>query len=153
MMWTVRHCWPEGESFAFNSYSHWAQLLLRQPGDLPVTILIQEGVTQGNPLSMVLYGITLVPLAKELRAAESGLLSMLYADNATFDGSARQSAQLLNLLMERGPDRGYLPEPDKSLFVLDTPGKEEAAKREFTNGGVRTYLFGGSIYLGDYLGP
>ena len=81
------------------------------------------------------------------------MLSLFYADNAAFDGSERQSEQLLKLLMERGPDRGYLPEPDKSLFVLDTPGKEEAAKREFTNGGVRTYLFGGIMYLGDYLGP
>ena len=66
MLWTVRHRWPAGAIFAFNCYKHWAQLFLRQPGELPVTILIREGVTQGDPLSMVLYGITLVPLAEEL---------------------------------------------------------------------------------------
>ena len=43
--------------FALNCYKHWAQLLLRQPGELRVTILIREGVTQGDPFSMVLYGI------------------------------------------------------------------------------------------------
>ena len=58
---------------------------------------------------MVLYGITLVPLAQELRAADSGLLSPFYVDDVAFDGSARRSAQLLKLPMERGPDRGISP--------------------------------------------
>ena len=61
-------------------------------GEPPVTILSQEGVTQRYPLLMVMYGITLVPLAEELRAADPGLLSPFYADDAEFDGSARRSA-------------------------------------------------------------
>ena len=78
---------------------------------------------------MVLYMITLVPLVEELRAADLGLLSPFYADDAAFYGLARRSAQLLKLLMKRGPDQGYFPEPAKSLFILDTPGQEEAVKR------------------------
>ena len=78
---------------------------------------------------MVLYGITLAPLTEELRAADPGLLSPFYADDAAFDGSAQRSAQLLKLLVKRRPDRGYFPEPAKSLFISDTPGQEEAAKR------------------------
>ena len=70
---------------------------------------------------MVLYWTTLVPLAEELRAADPGLLSPFYVDDAAFDGSARRSAQLLKLLMKRGPDRRYFPDPSKSIFVLDTP--------------------------------
>ena len=66
MLCTVQHRWPTGARFLFNCYEHWAQLLLHQPGELPVTILSREGFTQGDPLSMVLYGITLVPLAEEL---------------------------------------------------------------------------------------
>ena len=61
------------------------QLLLRQPGEPPVTVLSREGVTQGDPLSMVLYGITLVPLAEELRVVGPGFLSPFYADDAVFD--------------------------------------------------------------------
>ena len=53
---------------------------------------------------MVLYGITLVPLAEELRAADLGILSPFYADDAAFGGLAQRSAQLLKLLMRRGPD-------------------------------------------------
>ena len=88
MLWTVRHLWPEGAMFTFNYYRHWAQLLLRQPGDPPVTILIREGVTQGDPISMVLYGINLILLVEELKAADPGLLYHFYADDALFDGLA-----------------------------------------------------------------
>ena len=90
MMWTVRYRWPAGARFAFNCYRRWVQLLLLQPGQPPVTILNREGVTQEDPLYMVLYGITLVPLAEELRLADLGLLSPFYANDAVFDGSERQ---------------------------------------------------------------
>ena len=70
---------------------------------------------------MVLYGITLIPLVEELRATDPGLLSPFYADDAVFDGLVCRSAQLLKLLMKRGPDWGYFPETAKSLFILDNP--------------------------------
>ena len=91
--------------------------------------MIREEVNKGEPLSMVLHGITLVPLVKELRAADPGFLSPFYAKNVVFDGLEQQSAQLLKLLMEIGPDREYFPDPVKTLFISDTPGKEEVARR------------------------
>ena len=148
MLWTVRHRWPAGTRFTFNFYRHWEQLLLHYPGEPPVTILRREGVTQGDPFSMVLYGITLAPLAEELRTADPGLLSPFYADDAVFDGSAPRSAQLLKLLMKRGPDRGYFPDPAKSLFISDTPGQEEAVKQEFSKEGLDMNFISGSRYLG-----
>ena len=74
-------------------------------------------------------------------------------DDVAFDGLARRSAQLLKLLMKRGPDRGYFPEPAKSLFISDTPGQEEAAKREFDKEGLCLNFVSGSRYLGAYLDP
>ena len=102
---------------------------------------------------MVLYGITLIPLVEELRAADPGLLLPFYADDEAFDGSARRSAQLLKLLMKRGTDRGYFPEPAKYLFILDTRGKEEAEKRKFAVEGLDLNFVTVSRYLGAYLGP
>ena len=102
---------------------------------------------------MAVYRITLAPLAEELRSADPGILSSFFADDAAFDGSAQQSAQLLKLLMKRGPDQGYFPEPAKSLFISDTPGKEEAARREFAVEGLDLNFVSASRYLGAYLGP
>ena len=85
IMGTVWHHWLAGARFALNCYRHWEQLLIRQPGEPSVTILIRYRLTQGDPLLMVLYGIALVPLAKELRAADLGLLSPFFADDAAFD--------------------------------------------------------------------
>ena len=65
-------------------------------------------------------------------------------DYAAFDGLARQSAQLLKLLMRRGPDRGYFPETAMSIFILDTPGQEAAAESEFFVEGLALNFVGGS---------
>ena len=97
---------------------------------------------------MVLYGITLVPLSEELRAADPGILLPFYADDAAFDGLAQRSAQLLKLLMRRGPDRGYFSGPAKSLFISYTSGQEDAVKREFAAEGLILNFVSGSRYLG-----
>ena len=117
MLWTVWHHWSVGPRFAFNSYMHWAQLILHQPGETQVTVLSQEGVTQGDPVLMVLHRITLILLAEKLRVADTGLLLPFYADDAAFDGLSRRSTHLLKLLMKRVLDRGYfLIRPIYSLY-------------------------------------
>ena len=83
---------------------------------------------------MVLYGITFVPLAEELRAVDLGLLSLFYVDDVAFDGSARRIAQLLKLLMKRGMYRGYFSEPDKSLFISDKPGARGGGGKSICEG-------------------
>ena len=55
------------------------------------------------------------------------------------------------MLMKKGPDQGYLPEPDKCLLILDTPRQEEAAKREFAVERLDLNFVSGSQYLGAYL--
>ena len=45
MLWNVRHRWLAGARFVFNCYRYWAQLLLCQTGEPPVTVLSREGVT------------------------------------------------------------------------------------------------------------
>ena len=74
-------------------------------------------------------------------------------DDAAFDGSARRSAQLLKLFINRGMDRGYFFKPDKTLFISDTSRKEEATRQEFAAEGLELNLFSGSLYLGAYLVP
>ena len=58
----------------------------------------------------------------------------------------------LKAVDEEGAGLVYLPKPDKSLFILDTPGQEEAAKREFEVEGLELNFVCGSRYLKAYLG-
>ena len=92
-------------------------------GETSVKILIQEGVTQGDFLLMVLYRITLISLSEELREADLGILYPFYVDDAALGRSAIWSAHILNMIMETSLDRGYLPETDKLLFISDTQGQ------------------------------
>ena len=55
--------------------------------------------------------------------------------------------------MKRGPDQGYFPDTAKSLFISDTPEKEEANKREYAVEGIDLNFVSGSKYLGAYLVP
>ena len=56
MLWTVHHQWLGGAQFAFNYYRHSLKLLVGHPGEVdPEDLLSREGVTQGDPLSIVLY--------------------------------------------------------------------------------------------------
>ena len=120
----------------FNCYKYWTQILLLQPEEPPVTLLIPEGITLGDTLSVVLYWITLVPLAEDLLSEDPGLLFQFYADSAVFDGSVRRSAQILKLLMERGAYQGYFTNPDKSLFIAGFLEQEELANTEFVAEGL-----------------
>ena len=57
------------------------------------------------------------------------------------------------LLMEKGKDRRYLPDPFKSLFIANSLEQEEVVKREFSTERIYLNSVGGSWYLGAYLGP
>ena len=93
---------------------------------------------------MVLYWITLIPLAEEIRAEDPGLLTPFYADNAAFDRSEWRSSHILKLLLERGPDWGYLNKPERSLFISNSLDQEEAANQEFKEEGLQLNFVVGS---------
>ena len=62
MLWDVWHEWPSGAQFTFNCYRHWATLVVWDTGDGSGHFLhSKEGVTQGDPLTMIAYGIGVLP--------------------------------------------------------------------------------------------
>ena len=149
MLWTVRHLWAAGARFAFNCYRHSAQLVV-QHEDRQCTILqSREGVTQGDPLSMVLYGLAMVPLAKYLREAVPTVIQPWYADDCAMSGGVKGIAEAMDILQRLGPSRGYYPEPTKSIFVCRQADRRKAKELledfEFIHrDGVR--------YIGGFIG-
>jgi len=49
-------------------------LMIWRLGSPCSVILSQEGVTQGDPISMVIYGITIMPLTKSVRTTLPSIL-------------------------------------------------------------------------------
>eukprot|EP00980_Cylindrotheca_fusiformis_P020650 scaffold7701_cov62-Cylindrotheca_fusiformis.AAC.1 len=87
MLWNVRHEWPSGARFVFNSYKRWASLGIRSPNGGFQVLSSREGVTQGDPLSMFAYGLALLPLIRKLKTLHPRVKQFWYADDNGDGGS------------------------------------------------------------------
>ena len=153
MLWEVYHRCPPLAKIAFNRYRHHSLCILRnEMGEDPTIIACKEGITQGCCLSMVCYGIALMPLAEWLREQVPGALQPWYADDVSGVGTASDNATVLQLLKEKGPYFGYYPEPDKSHYVC-MPQDEDAARAAFEAADIPKLNYGRSRrYLGGVYG-
>ena len=150
MLWAVRHEWPSGAQFTFNCYRHWATLVVRDIGDGSGHFLhSKEGVTQGDPLAMIAYGIGVLPLIRELWNAHPWVTQPWYADDAGAGGKFTNIMEHLRDLQARVPARGYYPDPTKRILVVD-PGNVARAEEHFRRLGIKVVT--GHRYLGGYIG-
>ena len=80
-------------------------------------LLSKEGVMQGDPLSMLMYASSTLPLIKSLYNP-STLVQNWYADDSS---CAAKLPHLLNgfkCYVELGPKYGYYPEPKKTILIV-----------------------------------
>ena len=77
----------------------------------------KEGVTQGDPLDMIPYGIG-SPLILDLRRDHPCVTQPWYADGAGAGGKFGGVMAHFRDLQLRGPAWGYFPEPTKSILVV-----------------------------------
>jgi len=150
MLWTVRHRWAAGARFAFNCYRHQAQLVMRSPGSEATVLRSMEGVTQGDPLSMYLYGLALLPLSESLRRAVPAVRQLWYADDLAMVGEAAAIATCMRTLQDLGPKYGYFPEPEKSILVCRPETREAAAAA--LGADLTCSMVDGARYLGGFVG-
>ena len=119
MLWAVRHEWPSGAQFTFNCYRHWATLVVRNTEDGSGHFLqSKEGVTQGDLLAMIAYGIGVPPLIRELRRYHPHVTQPWYADDAGAGGSFGALMAHFRDLQLKGPAWGYFPSPTKRILVV-----------------------------------
>jgi hypothetical protein len=149
MLWTVRHKWPAGARFTFNCYRHWTILMVRTTDGTAIFLFSKEGVTQGDPLSMLVYGIGMLPLACKLKQAIPAVKQPWYADDAGAGGKFENLREYFVKLSESGPPRGYFPEPTKSILIV-AEHNVETAKAQFQDLGFQVVT--GSRYLGGFIG-
>ena len=127
MLWTVRHLWPSGARFTFNHYKHWSTVILHDSfAANTISLYSATGVTQGCPLAMLIYGLTLLPFIRRLQHEFPTLLHLWYAD----DGSAAGSFSILKTFFQRvlqlGPAYGYHIQPSKCYIICPTANNDRA---------------------------
>ena len=85
------HEWPSGTQFTFNCYCHWATLVVRNTEDGSGHFLhSKEGMTQGDPLAMIAYGIGVLPLIRVLKKDHPQVSQPWYADDEGAGGDLRR---------------------------------------------------------------
>ena len=92
----------------------------------------EEGTTQGCPLAMAMYALSLSPLLKTL----NGLCRQVwYADDATGCDKLERLRLWYDTLLANGPKYGYFPNPSKCILLVK-PDRLERANQIFKGTGV-----------------
>ena len=150
----IRILCPMVATYAINTYR------------LPIRLFVvggqemksSEGTTQGDPLSMALYAISLQPLITRLHITSS-TKQCWFADDASGAGTAIQLKKWWDTLIEDGPEYGYHPKDDK-CWLITNPENEEIIREIFketeiniTTEGKRHLgaVVGSRSYLDEYV--
>ncbi|KAK3752216.1 hypothetical protein QZH41_002760 [Actinostola sp. cb2023] len=108
-----------------------------------------EGTTQGDPLAMGLYALSLQPLITYLQSITKAK-QCWFADDASGAGSIEEIKKWWNALNGTGPDLGYFPN-GKKCWLIVKPEKEENARDAFKETAINVTTQG-QTHLGAVVG-
>ena len=107
----------------------------------------QEGITQGDPLGMVVFATGTFPLIQQI---QGGVQQSWYANDATAGGTIATLRSWWDRLRAVGPSFGYRPRPSKTWLVVKADS-EHRAEESFQHTGIKITTQG-SRFLGVALG-
>lgn len=145
MLHNIRVLCPSVAAVVINFY--------RSPTSLFVhgeELLSLEGTTQGDPLSMSIYAISVVPIISSLVVDHPNAQQVWFADDSAAGGALFALFQWWQSLCELGPQYGYHPNASKTWLVVK-PDHLEAASTAFAGTGVQI-TDQGRQYLGAAIG-
>lgn len=118
-------------------------------------------MTQGDPLSMHLYSLDLLPLVINIddylntinRNNKRKNIQIWYADDSSFSGNISDIKLWLNYLIEKGPGCVYNPNVHKRNLVIPNINinKIKNSKELSSYMGIKNIVHGHK-YLGSYIG-
>ena len=113
-LWNARVLWPWCSCFLFNTFVGFARLVLRGSDKC---IFSREAITQGDPLSMLIYAVAQLPHVKSLKVNAAdlvcGWLSLI--------GNIKEVRSWNDQSAEQGPVYQYFPESKKSCLIVRYP--------------------------------
>ena len=109
----------------------------------------REGVNQGDPLTMIAYGIGILPLINNLKQEIPDFTQPWYTDDYGALGMFSRIETYFYSLTCQGLGRGYNPEPSKSVLIL-RPDNLDDGKVSGARHGFKVCT--GAHYIGGYIG-
>ena len=144
-LWNARVLWPRCSRYLFNAYRGYAILMIARSN---VFLLSKEGVTQGDPLAMLLYGLAVLPLVRELKNSNKWKQNW-YADDSACLAQLLLVREWFDRLMVEGPKYGYFPKPEKCYLIVH-PDFILQADNIFRDLGIKVVT--GQRFLGGFIG-
>ena len=141
----IRVLCPPIATYAINTYREPARLFIIGGKEINSA----EGTTQGDPLAMGIYAISLQPLITRL-GISNDLKQCWFADDASGAGSLEDIKRWWDVLTEAGPDLGYYPNA-KKCWLITKPDKKDHAKAIFEGTAINISTQG-QKHLGAALG-
>ena len=83
-------------------------------------------MTQGDPLSMMLYAVAVLPLIRSLEDSCEWVQNW-YADDSSCVGELSFVRRWFDRLLIDSPAYGYFPEPSKTVLVVGSSDLERAS--------------------------
>lgn len=147
----MRYTCPSFSVILINCYRVCARLFIAGGAE----VSSEEGTTQGDPLAMAFYALSVVPLIHILRGITT---QVWFADDAAAAAKLSDLRKYWDLLVLKGPAYGYYPKPSKTFLIIKD-GLEEQARLIFQGTGVKITPDGqehaherGGRHLGGALG-
>ncbi|CAB4008017.1 Hypothetical predicted protein [Paramuricea clavata] len=116
-----------------NTYRNPARLFIVGGGELRS----QEGTTQGEPLAMPFYAISVMVLISFLHDAYDMVKQVWFADNSTAAGKLRALLAFFEMLISEGVKYGYHVNSGKSWLVIKNPCDIERATELFKSHDIK----------------
>lgn len=152
MVWIVRHLWPSGSRFVFNLHRHHSLIIMHGDSSKRSHILFcEEGVSQGCPASMVLYGLLLLPFINKLKELFPDLFSPWFADDGSAGGKLDSLHRFFDKACELGRPYGYFPEMEKCVLITH-PSSETTAEVLNAKFNYSFAISQGSRFIGSFIG-
>ena len=104
--------------FVSNCYKQWDTPMVHNGQDSMSFVLSREGVTQGDPLSMVTYGLGILPLIGHIKSIISPPHQPWYAKNAAIMKTWLLIVVYFDSLTIHRPQYGFFLEPEKLIVVV-----------------------------------
>ena len=84
----------------------------------PVFLNSKEGVTQRDPLKIIVYRIGILPLINNIKREIPDVTQPWYADNSGALGMFARIETYFDSLTRQGPGRVYYPKLSKSVLIV-----------------------------------